>query len=262
MIGRLVVALAVAGLTALAVTGRADDDPIRLVVAAHTFFGLVALVVLVLSRRRLLAALDRIRDARPVLATGLVEAPPTDVARLIAEVRGLGFELAGVTDTDLGGGPIRTWVLVEPTGETWVEVGKGLAPMAIFLSETPAGRQVETAYPTGEVIDEPALLAAPAGPTPEQALATHRARLTAEIQRAAAEPAALEPDEPEPDVPSGGWRVTTTEEYVAWETRQRARTGGMRIAAHLRSAVEPGIRDWTISVLIDAACIAALALVP
>jgi hypothetical protein len=146
--------------------------------------------------------------------------------------------MGGATDTTLGGPPIRTWVLLEPSGETWVEIGSAAQPMAIFLSESSGGRLIETSFPYGETIDDPKLRARPVATSPKDALETHR-----EAVREA-----------------GGSRrsVVTLDDYLAAELDQRHQTGGMRIRAHLETNVEPAIRDWSISVAVDVLAFAAL----
>jgi hypothetical protein len=239
MIRRLGLAVVVAGLTALAVAGRADEGLTRLVLLSHSAMGVAALVLTVRSRDRLRRAMERARGATPVVATGLIEAPPLDVAQLMSEVRSLGFELAGATDTVLLDRPIRTWGLVEQSGEAWVEIGIGLRPMAIFLSEVAAGKLIETAYPEPvTAIDDPRLRARGVSTSAADALAEHRAAVAA----------------------AGGSRrhVATLDDYLAAERDQRERTGGMRIRAYLDSVIDPSIRDWTISVVVDAMAFLAL----
>jgi hypothetical protein len=239
MIARLLLALVIAILTALAVARVMDVETVRTIVLAHAGLSVVALTLNVTGRRRLSAVVDRIRDAAPVVATGLVEAPPLDVAALIAEVRKLGFDMAGATDTTLGGPPIRTWVLLESRGEAWAEIGIGVQPMVIFLSEATGGRLIETAYPVGETIDNEAMRARSVATSPADALAAQR-----EAVRVAG---------------GSGRTVVTLEDYLAAEADQRATTGGMRIASHLAGSVEPAIRDWSISLVVDLVAIAALA---
>lgn len=238
MIARLALAAIVALLTALAVAGRTDEATVRIILFGHSALSLIALLLNVTGRRRLQSMIDRIREIAPMVATGLIEAPPVDVASLIAEVRRLGFEMGGATDTTLGGPPVRTWVLLEPSGEAWVEIGKAARPMAIFLSESSGGRLIETSYPYGETIDDPRLRARSVATGTTEALSAHR-----EAVREA-----------------GGSRraVVTLEDYLAAERDQRLQTGGMRIRSHLETSVEPAIRDWSISVAVDVLAFAAL----
>ncbi|HEV8546116.1 MAG TPA: hypothetical protein VGQ64_07465 [Candidatus Limnocylindrales bacterium] len=238
MIGRLALAVTVAILTALSVAGRIDEGLTWTIVFGHSIVGVVSLVVNVVSRRSLRRSIERIRSSTPVVAGGLVEAPPLDVATLIARIRQLGFDLAGATDTTIGGGPIRTWVMLEPTGETWIEIGTAGGPIAIFLSQVTDARLVETSFPTGATIDDPRLLAKPVATSPEDALAEHRKTVAG----------------------LGGSRrtVATLDDYLAVELDQRARTGGMRIQDYLDRVVEPSIRDWAISVAVDAVAFVAL----
>jgi hypothetical protein len=241
VIGRLAIAAAVAALTVLAVSGRADEALTRTIVIGHSILSVVALATNVALRGRLRRTIDRIRSAMPQVAGGLIEAPPFDVAELIAGIRPLGFDLSGATDTTIDGPPIRTWVLLEEAGDTWVEVGRAGGPIAIFLSEVAGGRLVETSFPKGATIDDPRLLAAPVATDPGDALAAHR-RILASL---------------------GGSRrrVATLDDYRAAELDQRTRTGGMRIRDHLERVVRPSIRDWAISVAVDAAAIVALSVV-
>ena len=239
MIRRLGLAVVVAGLTTLAVAGRVDEGLTRLVVLSHSAMGLAALALTVRTRRGLRRAMAGIKAATPVVATGLIDAPPEDAAELIAEIRHLGFELAGVTDTDLLERTYRTWLLVEATGEAWVEVGRVLRPMAVFLSEVGTGKLIETAYPQPAMpIDDPRLHARGVSTSVADTLAEHRAAVGA----------------------AGGSRrhVLTMDDYLAAEGDQRERTGGMRIRAYLDQVVDPSIRDWAISVVVDVVAFLAL----
>lgn len=238
MIPRLAVAVLVAVLTVLAVAGRIDDGLTWTIVFGHSIVGVVSLVVNVVSRRSLRRSIERVRSATPIVAGGLVEAPPLDVAGLIARIRPLGFDLAGATDTTLGGDPIRTWVMLEASGETWIEIGTAGGPIAIFLAEVTGARLVETSFPAGATIEDPRLLAKPVATSPADALEEHRRTVAA----------------------LGGSRrvVATLGDYLAVELDQRARTGGMRIQDYLDRVVEPSIRDWAISVAVDAVAFVAL----
>jgi hypothetical protein len=238
VIGRLALAVLVAVLTALAVAGRIDDGLTWTVVFGHSVVSVVSLVINVVSRRSLRRSIERIRSATPMVAGGLVEAPPLDVAALIAAIRALGFDLVAATDTSIGGRPIRTWVLLEPAGDTWIEMGLAGGPIAIFLSEMSGGRLVETSFPKGATIDDPRLLARPVATSPADALAAHRKTVAA--------------------LGGSRRRVATVDDYLAAEGDQRTRTGGMRIRDHLERVVEPSIRDWAISVGVDAVAFVAL----
>lgn len=240
MIWRIGLAVLVAGATAFSVATGRPDSTVVLVLTAHSLFSIVALLTNLYQRRRLRGMVAQVRTAAPVVATGLVEAPDTNTGKLISEARRLGFTETFATDTSLGGSEIRTWILLEPAGETWVEIGMALTPMAIFLSEVGGGRLIETAYPHGESIDDPRLLA--------QVVKTD-VRAALDAQRAAVQAA-------------GGSRreVRTIDDYLAAERDQRERTGGMRIQAHLESAIGPSIRDYAISAAIDAAAFALLLL--
>jgi hypothetical protein len=228
---RIGVAVVVGGVTAaFAAFGRVDSTIVT-ILSIHSFFGLVALLLNLYQGSRLRGMIDRVKTVAPVVASGLIEAPESDTGRLISEVRRLGFTETFATDTTLGGPPIRTWILLEPTGATWVEIGMGLKPMSIFLSEVAGGRLVETTYPMGQHIEDPRLLVNIVGSSPADAYATH-----VEAVRSA-----------------GGSRreVRSLDDYLAAERDQRARTGGMRIQAHLDNVIAPSIRDWSISLAID-----------
>jgi hypothetical protein len=156
----------------------------------------------------------------------------------MARLRELGFELIGATDTTLRSDPIRTPILAEPAGDVFVEMGLSNTPIAIFLSQARGGRFVETAYPRGSTIDVPQLLAGPVRSSPADALATQRERLAS----------------------LGGPErsVLTMTDYLSFEADQRASNGGMRIRQHLDRVVEPAIRDFAISLVIDTIALGAL----
>lgn len=251
----LIAAVAIVVLTALAVAGIAPRGIVVPLVLAYTTVSTVALIVMVRVRDRVrgfvaaLAAVE-VRTVDPALA--LV---PPGVAQLTEELTGLGFRVVGVTDTVVAGRPdFRSWVLVESSGETWVEVGDAARGIAVVLSSTPGGRQVESAWPVGMRVDEPELLAAPASATLELTLADHRARLAAE-QRAERVANVAPLDAARPD----GWRVRTFEDYLAWEPIQRQRTGGLRLRTDLRRRIEPTIRLWALSTVVGIACGVVLA---
>jgi hypothetical protein len=253
----LLVAAAIVILTALAVAGVAPRGVVFPLVLAYATISTVALIVLVRVRNRVRGFVRAITDVevRVVdLATALV-AP--SVAGMIDELTAVGFTVVGVTDTVVAGRPdFRSWILVEPSGETWVEVGDAGRGIAVVLSSTPGGRQVESAWPAGMRIDEPELLAAPASTTLEQTIADHRARLAAECRaERAAGVTPLDPERPD------GWHVRTFEDYLAWEPIQRARTGGLRLKTDLRRRIEPTVRLWALSTVVGVACGAVLAIV-
>jgi hypothetical protein len=254
----LLAAAAIVILTALAVAGVAPRGVVFPLVLAYATISTVALIVLVRVRNRVRGFVRAITDVevRVVdLATALV---PPSVAGMIDELTGLGFTVVGVTDTVVAGRPdFRSWILVEPSGETWVEVGDAGRGIAVVLSSTPGGRQVEAGFPGGMRIDEPELLAAPASATLEQTLADHRVRLAAERQSERARNVARL-DAARPD----GWRVRTFEEYLAWEPIQRQRTGGMRLKTDLRRRIEPTIRLWGLSTVVGLACGVVLSVLP
>ena len=241
MIGRYGIVAVVALVTVLAVAGRVDRDTARIIVLGHMALAGTSLVLNVLGKSRLGGMVERVRSAVPVVTTGLIEAPRTDVAELIGEVRALGFDMSAATDTTLSGPPVRTWILLEPAGETWVEIGIGLRPMAIFLSEATSGRLIETAYPLGETIENPKLSARAVSTSAADALAAHREALR--------------------EAGGEGRLVKAVDDYLAAERVQRAATGGMRIQSHIENAVNPAIRDWAISLAVDVLSLIALLVV-
>lgn len=234
---RIALVLAVAGLTLMSVRSGRVDPTVVIVVSASTAASIVALVSSIASRRRLEASVARVRAATPEVVEQSVEPPQDDVAEEMSRVRALGFDLAGATDTAIGQRTIRTWVLVETAGETWVELGRTFIPIVIFLSDT-GPRFIETAFPTGEPIDEPRLLSQVVGDSEEAALAAHRT--------AVAE--------------AGGAvrRVRSIDDYLAAEAEHRERTGGMRIAAYLERVVRPSILEWAVSLVVDVVAFAVL----
>jgi len=234
---RIALILAVAGLTLMSVRSGRVDPAVVLVVSASTAASIVALVSAITSRRRLEASIARVRSAVPVVVEQSVEPPQDDVAEEMTRVRALGFDLAGATDTTVGRRTIRTWVLVESTGETWVELGRTFIPIAIFLSDV-GPRFVETAFPTGEPIDDPSLLSQVVGDSEETALTAHRAAVAQ----------------------AGGAvrRVRTIDDYLAAEADHRERTGGMRIASYLQRVVRPSILEWAVSLVVDVVALAVL----
>jgi hypothetical protein len=234
---RIALILAVAGLTLLAVRSGRVDSTVVIVVAASTAASIVALVSSIASRRRLEASIARIRAATPKAVDHSVEPPEDDVAEEMARVRALGFDLAGATDTDVGRNTIRTWILVERSGETWVEVGRTFIPIAIFLSDV-GPRFIETAFPTGEPIDDPRFLSQVVGSTEDEALAAHRA-VVAEAGGAAR-------------------RVTSLDDYLIVEAEHRAHTGGMRITAYLERVVRPSVVEWAVSLAVDVVALVVL----
>ena len=238
---RIALILAVAGLTLMSVRSGRVDPAVVLVVSTSTAASIVALVSAITTRRRLEASIARVRSAIPVVVEQSVEPPQDDVAEEMTRVRALGFDLAGATDTTVGRRTIRTWVLVESTGETWVELGRTFIPIAIFLSDVLSDvgpRFVETAFPTGEPIDDPSLLSQVVSDSEEAALTAHRAGVAQ----------------------AGGAvrRVRTIDDYLAAEADHRERTGGMRIAAYLERVVRPSILEWAVSLVVDVVALAVL----
>jgi hypothetical protein len=206
------------------------------------------LLVLIWRRAGLRRAIADMRRAESVVVTGMIEAPRTDVAELIAQLRRLGFATVGATDTSLGGGdPIRTWILTESTdpATTWVEVGIAPTAIAVFLSRAANGRFLETPFHRGEMIDHPDLFVRPVWTGVDDALREHR-EVLADWESQSGPPLA----------------VRTLEDYRTVETELRDRTGGMRIAAYLRNVIEPSIRNWAVCAVIATAAFLVVVLLP
>jgi len=226
--------------TGLGLAGVLDGATARLIVSIHAVVALTALFVNIWSRGRLRRAVEQIQSAETVRVDEALLTPPANVSDLIATFRSAGYGLAGAIDTSLGGGkPIRTWILTGGgDGAVWVEVGLAVTPMAVLLSQSPSGRFVETAYPRGEEIDEPELLAGAVKSSVPDALAQQHERLTSQG--------------------GPGRRVVTMDDYLEAERVQRASNGGLRIKTHLARSVGPSIRDFAIAVAVDAVAMAAL----
>jgi hypothetical protein len=237
---RLALILGVAALTVLSIRADRVDTPILFLVIGGTAASIVGLVNGIVSRRRLSAAADRIKAAAPRVVPEPLEPPSPDVAAEIETIRRLGFQLVGATDTVMNGRAVRTWILTEPAGDTWVEVGLAFMPMAIFLSDAASGRFIETAYPTGEPIDEPELLSAVVESHEEEALTVHRTAVA--------------------DAGGAVRRVVTMDDYLAVESVHRGRTGGMRLLSYVDRVVRPSIRDWSIGLVVGLVSLAALLL--
>ena len=238
MIWRLGLPIAAAIVVALAVAGILGSGVALTIAIFVTGVTVVALVVNVLSRRRLLRALAEIKTAAPVVAPDPLLTPPDDAAEIIATVRSLGFDLAGATDTTLLGRSVRAWIMTRPDGDVWAEVGVAAAPKAIFLSQARTGRFIETAYPFGSDIDVPELLAGPVASCAGDALATQQGRLAA--------------------AGGPGRSVVTIADYVDAEQAQRASNGGLRIRQHLDREIRPSIRDYSIALVIEAIALGVL----
>jgi hypothetical protein len=178
------------------------------------------------------------KGAAPSVVPEPIEPPQPDVAAEIETVRRLGFQLVGATDTSMNGRSIRTWVLTEPSGDVWVELGLTLTPMVIFLSDGAGGRFIETVYPTGEPIDDADLFSVVVGSHEEEAVTVHRAAVA--------------------DAGGAVRRVVTMDDYLAAEAEHRRRTGGKRLRSYVERVVQPSIRDWSIGVVVDLVALAAL----
>jgi hypothetical protein len=251
----LIAAAAVVVLTGLAIAGVAPRSLAWPLVLGYSAISTVALVVMVRVRERLRGFVGALAEAQVRVIDPAFALVPPSVAELNEELVRLGFRVVGVTDTVVGGRPdFRSWILVEPSGETWIETGDAGRAIAVLLSSTAGGRQVEAAWPAGMQIDEPPLLAAPASATLEMTLADHRARLAAE-RRAEAQLGVPPLDASRPD----GWQVATFDDYLAWEPFQRQRTGGLRLKTDLRRRIEPAIRLWGLSTAVGIVCGAILA---
>ena len=235
---RLALIVGVAALTILSIRSDRVDTPILLLVIGGTAASIVGLINGIVSRRRLVAAADRIKAAVPAVVPDPVEPPSPDLAAEIETIRRLGFQLVGATDTTMSGHTVRTWILTEPSGDVWVEVGLTLLPMAIFLSDAASGRFIETAYPTGEPIDDPNLFSEVVGSHEEEALTVHRTAVR--------------------DAGGAVRRVVTMDDYLTAEDEHRNRTGGMRLRAYVERVVRPSIRDWSIGLVIGLVALAAL----
>jgi hypothetical protein len=238
VIGRLGLGVAAAMVAALAIAGVLAPGVAQTIVIFVTAVTVIGLVVNVVSRQRLGRALTEIKTAAPVVVTDPILTPPDDAAAIVAAVRGLGFDVAGATDTTLLGRSIRAWIMTRPAGDIWAEVGVAGAPKAIFLSQARTGRFLETAYPFGSEIDVPELLAGPVRTSPADALAAQQGRLTA--------------------AGGPGRTVVTMDDYLDAEQAQRASNGGLRIRQHLEHEVGPSIRDFSIALVIDVVALAAL----
>lgn len=227
MIAAVYLLVSLAAVAAVAADVARTSDVLAPLIGAAIIAG-VAAVLSVARRRSLTAAMGRLRDAAPVLVNGLAAAPP-GVDRMIGELRGLGLDLIGATDTKIADQePIRTWVVTGEPWTTWAEVGATGAGMAVFLSQGGTGRFLETTSRGGEQIDRPTLLARTIDAGLAEVLMTHRATVE-EWTRASGPPRT----------------VRTMDDYEEAEAELRRETAGMRIAAHIERVVTPGIRAWT-----------------
>jgi hypothetical protein len=233
-------AIGVVGITILSVAlGRVEPVAV-LLVAGATAVSAVFLGLTLAGRNRMTKTLGRIRSIEPV---AVPETPrfPNRLVKRAAEIRSLGFTVAGATDTPVYSTPPRTWVLVEPSGETWVEMGFGIRPMTFFISEVAGGRVIETCYPVGQPIDDPRLLSQVVTSSGAAALERHRAAVT--------------------DAGGATLRVTSLEDYLAAEHDHRRRTGGMRIESYLVRVTRPSIRDWGIGLVVELISLGVLVVV-
>jgi hypothetical protein len=235
-------AAALALVTALSIVAGQRNSTLLLVVTIAWLVSFTAFVVAAFNRRRLTKLVDRIKSVAPVVPSGLIAAPPVDLAAVLGQLRGLGFEVAGTTDTTFAGTTVQTWVLVEPSGEAWVESGVTSGPIVVFLSDAAAGRFIETAFPKGEQIDDPRLLAQVVPSSVADALTAHRAAVTA----------------------GGGAvrAVKSIDDYLAAEALHRERTGGMRIQAYLERVIRPATRDWGIAAFVALVCMGLVLFLP
>jgi hypothetical protein len=239
---RLGLALALALITGLAIAAGQRDSNVLLLVTVGWLVSFTALGVAIVNRWRLRRLVERVKGVAPVVSPGLVEAPPPKLASLLAEIRGLGFALAGATDTTVAGTTIQTWVLVETSGDAWVESGVAGGPIAVFLSDAAGGRFIETGYPKAEPIDDPRLLSQVVDSSVADALSAHRAAVEAA---------------------GGATRsVTTLDDYLEAESAHRERTGGMRIQAYLDRVNGPAIREWGIAAAVALVCMGLVLFLP
>jgi hypothetical protein len=223
----------------LGLAGILDGATARLIVSVHAVVALTALFVNIWSRSRLRRAVQQIRSAETVRVDEPLLTPPANVGGLIAKFRPAGYQLVGAIDTSLGDGkPLRTWILTGGDGQIWIEIGLAVTPMAVLLSQAPGGRFVETAYPRGEEIDEPELLAGTVKSSVPDALAAQQERLTSQG--------------------GPGRHVVTMDDYLEAERVQRDNNGGLRIKTHLARVVGPSIRDFAIAVATDAVAMSLL----
>jgi hypothetical protein len=243
----MIVAYAVGAALVIAaeLAGVASTATLAQVAIVATVVSLVGMVVLLSRRAALERALAEIRAGQTVEASEQLETAPSDVADLIGELRKLGFELAGATDTLIGNRPpIRTWVMTENAGRgtTWVEVGSSRSKVAIILSRGRDGRFLETVFPDGATIDHPNVFTRPIATSVADAVQAHREVLAEWTSRTGP---ALE--------------IRTLRDYRHVEPELRERTGGLLISAHLARVVQPGLRRWTICTAIGLVTLVGLA---
>lgn len=244
----LAYAIGAALVIAAVIIDRGSMATVFPLVVTATSVAIAGVLLLLWRRATLRRTLAEVRHAESVVATDPIEAPPAAVAELIGELRRLGFEMIGATDTAVGGRPpIRVWLLTEIGGAatTWVEVTIARTPMAVFLSRAGDGRFLETSYPDGETIDHPNVVAGPIRTSAGDALSEHRAAL-ADWTSHAGPPLV----------------VRTLDDYRQVETELRERTGGLRIAAYLERVVEPGLRRWAICAAIGVVTFLGVVLLP
>ena len=251
----LPIAIGIAGLAGLAWFGRFPAVLVGILAVVHGALAAMEFQRNRAVRRRLEPLIDAVRSARPeVLALEDAE-PPVGVAALIRRFEALGFRVVGATSTTVAVRPWHCWILVEASGEVWVEAGRARRAFALLLSETPAGRQVETVLRTGHRTETPELLAVTSRRPIPVGLADHRALVAAQARSEASSTGGANAGS------QSARRVRAFEDYLAWEERQRARTGGQRITSFLRDGVAPAIVRWAVSLGLDAASLAAAALV-
>lgn len=195
-----------------------------------------------IQRRELRRLVRVVRSAEATVPEGIVEAPDGPTAEVIAEVRRLGFEVAGATDTDVDARrSVRTWVLTEPDGLVWVEVGLAGRPQAIFLSQAGDGRFLETTSRPAAAIDHPNLFVQSVATGPTDAAGLHRATLASWVAERGI-----------------GRTVRTLDDFLLIEPIVRERTGGLRLAAHVEQVVEPALRRWLVAAGLAVATAAAV----
>ena len=223
-----VTAIAIVGGLVLELLRPADAVTPTALLLGLTFAGAAFRLV---QRRELQRLVGVVRSTEPTVPDGILEAPDPALAELIAEVRRLDFELAGATDTTVTRKlSVRTWVLTEPEGRIWVEVGAAGPPQAIFLSQSRDGRFLETNSRPVAAIDHPNLFVQSVANGPADAVALHRRTLAAWVEDHGL-----------------GRTVRTLDDFLAVEPVVRERTGGLRLEAHVAQVIQPALRRWLVA---------------
>ena len=147
-------------------------------------FGVLLVVAwrLVPSALNMLRIYLGIRTRRLEDASSFAPAPPPSVAALMTQLSALGFSRIGARSTVLPGYQRRfEWNMVDEPTTTYVSMGtvmnKPGGVLMICYSAFADGAFVDTSYPDGATVRRRDLFAAPAGSTPEEAVAEHRRRI-------------------------------------------------------------------------------------